>query len=341
MINRLSDSKYFSFANAKFNFNNVFSKINWNEYKIPNNFIIDKVNALKSFKYPLVDDIIKAVKDGKLVLVDLNESPIASNKMGDIHVNYKFPKAIFNLQGIDAVTSEPIIYVDLSYKGKYLKDGEEYVYYDIPDITLFHMLSAGYIQYKLFSDPNVSLNSNLYTKIAECYALIMTKIVDNMFPIISTDSLGASKLHFLSLCFCMEALFRIDKETACKHALKSKFVTDKIGIQNELQYLMNDKTFVDCDYKTEYPIDKFCKIVCEEFEHIDPKGFTSDLLHWRYNYRLGKTAIFCLDSASCFINMIYFGKYKLGIYNDFIIDQYLKIASGDIIKEIVQIIKDK
>lgn len=340
MINRLSDSKYFDFSNKKFNFTRVFSKINWDEYRIPNEFIIDKVNTLKAFKYPLVEDIIKAVKNGKLILVDLNESPIASNKMGDIHLNYKFPKTIFNIQGIDE-NGEIIIYVDLSYKGKYLKSGDIYTYYDIPDITLFHMLSAGYIQYKLVSNPNTSLNSDLYTKIAECYALIMTKIIDNMFPIISSDNTSASKLHFLSMCFCMENMFGIDKETACKYALKSKFVTDKFGVENETQYLMNNESFIGCDHVNEYPIDKFCKIICQEYEHIDEKSFTADLLHWKYNYRLGNAAVFCLDSASCFINMIYFGKYKLGIYNDFIIDQYLKIASGDIIKDIVQIIKDK
>ena len=341
MINRLSDSKYFNYANKKHDFSKVFSKLNWNEYTIPDEFIMDKVNTLKSFKYPLVDEIIKAVKAKKLILVDLNESPYAYNKMGNIHSNYKFPRCIFNLQGFDE-DSEIVVYVDLSYKGKYLKaTKDEYAYYDIPDITLFHMLCAGYIQWKLVKDPELSLNPDLYSKISEAYTLIMTKVIDNMFPIISMNSTGASKLHFLVMCFCMQNMFGINKETAIKQAMKSKFVVDKNGVLNETKYIINTEDFMNVDFNTKFPLDKFCEIICDEFEHIDAKVFTADMLHWKYNDRMSKSAIFCLDCGVSFINMIYFGKNGLGIYNDLIIKQYLGIASGDIVKDIVQIIKDK
>ena len=51
MINRLSDSKFFSYANKKYNFEKSLSKVNWNNYIIPKDFIISRVKNFKSLKF--------------------------------------------------------------------------------------------------------------------------------------------------------------------------------------------------------------------------------------------------------------------------------------------------
>ena len=43
-MNRISETKFFNFANKKYNYNNKLSKINFKDYYIPSDLINDKLN---------------------------------------------------------------------------------------------------------------------------------------------------------------------------------------------------------------------------------------------------------------------------------------------------------
>ncbi len=342
MINRLSDSKFFSYANKKYNFDKSLSKINWNNYKIPQDFIINRVKNFKSLKYPLVDFIIYDVEKGILVPMDWTKSLDIKNTNIDLHLDYKLPNFMFNLNTIDQ-NNKIITFADLSYKGKYMfdpTDKSKPIYYDINDLTFFHLMSAAYIQNKLATKSNIANNTDFNTKIADAYALIISKIVDNIFPIISTSSIDQNKLHFLAFVFCLENMFGLDKETACKLGFKSVFVVDKTGVKNATKYLNTEESFMDVDCVTKFPIDKFCEFICHEFEYIDQNAFNANILSWKFCDRMTKNAIFALDSAPAFINMIYLGEASIGIYNDLLIKKYIEMIHTGFINKITTIIKN-
>jgi hypothetical protein len=342
MINRLSESKFFAFANKKYNYSKVFEKVSFLNYAIPDNLIMDRLGVFKGYKYPFVEDVIELVKSKKIIPCDFSTPSNPQCKTGNVHVNYKFPHAIFNINGFDN-NGKLVTFVDLSFKGKYNVTPQGIpTYYDIPDLTMYHMFTAALVQYKLATNPNISTNSDFYSKIAESYSLIVSKIIDNMFPIISTSNGGYDKVSFLCMTFCLQNMFGIEKESAMKTALKSKLIAYKDIIQNESVYYQTDLDFMNMsDYENVFPIDAFTKIICKEFPFIEEKAFNANLLSWKFNDRMTKNGIFCLDSASSFITMIILGKASIGLYNDMIIKQYLQIASYDIIKEMAQIIKQK
>ena len=338
MINKLTESKFFSFLNKKYNYSQLFQKINFIDYKLPDDVIMDRLSAFKGYKYPFVDNVIEAVKTRKVIPCDFTIS-ITNKSAKDLFIDSKLPRSMFSINGIN--NGKIVNYVDLSIKGKYLKTPQGVIsYYDIPDLSLYHLLSAAYVQLQLIEDPQLSTNKSFLTKVSESYALILSKIIDNMFPIISTSNTGYDKVFFLSMVFCLQNMFGVDKEDAMSNALKSKFISNPTILKNECLYYQTDKNFMsNVDYNTIYPLDNFCKIICEEYEFIENDALKSENLNLFFVKRMNKNAIFALDSASAFINMLILGKASLGLFNDMIIKNYLQLASYDIVKEIAACIK--
>lgn len=338
MINKLTESKFFSFLNKKYNYSQLFQKINFMDYKLPDDVIMDRLSAFKGYKYPFVDNVIEAVKTRKIIPCDFTIS-ITNKSAKDLFIDSKLPRSMFSINGIN--NGKIVNYVDLSIKGKYLKTPQGVIsYYDIPDLSLYHLLSAAYVQLQLIEDPQLSTNKSFLTKVSESYALILSKIIDNMFPIISTSNTGYDKVFFLSMVFCLQNMFGVDKEDAMSNALKSKFISNPTILKNECLYYQTDKNFMsNVDYNTIYPLDNFCKIICEEYEFIENDALKSENLNLFFVKRMNKNAIFALDSASAFINMLILGKASLGLFNDMIIKNYLQLASYDIVKEIAACIK--
>lgn len=338
MINKLTESKFFSFLNKKYNYSQLFQKINFMDYKLPDDVIMDRLSAFKGYKYPFVDNVIEAVKSRKVIPCDFTIS-ITNKSTKDLFIDSKLPRSMFSINGIN--NGKIVNYVDLSIKGKYLKTPQGVItYYDIPDLSLYHLLSAAYVQLQLIEDPQLSTNKSFLTKVSESYALILSKIIDNMFPIISTSNTGYDKVFFLSMVFCLQNMFGVDKEDAMSNALKSKFISNSTILKNECLYYQTDKNFMsNVDYNTIYPLDNFCKIICEEYEFIENDALKSENLNLFFVKRMNKNAIFALDSASAFINMLILGKASLGLFNDMIIKNYLQLASYDIVKEIAACIK--
>ena len=50
MLNKISQSKLFDTMNKKFKIVEKFSKFDVNQYRIPKEYIMDKINSFKSFK---------------------------------------------------------------------------------------------------------------------------------------------------------------------------------------------------------------------------------------------------------------------------------------------------
>ena len=341
MINKLSDSKTFSFINKKYNFSTNLSKLKLSDYKIPEEFILDKITVFKGYKYPFVEDVIKLVKNRKIIACDFSMKPSKNVPGLNIHLDCKLPKSIITLAGLDEY-NQPVIYVDLSNKGKYVFDIQGNAsYYNIPELVLYHLFTNALIQYNLLTKPEYSENTDLITKISEAYALVMSKIIDNMFPIISTTNTGFDRIFFLCTCFSLQILFNLDKETAIKYAIKSRFIGNKELLKNESLYFQTSLDFTENVnvVNNKFPIDVFCEIVCKEFDFIDEKSFNFSILLMKFVQRMNQNSQFCIDSGTAFITMLVLGTASIGLYNDMMIKQYLKLANFDIIKEFAHVMK--
>lgn len=341
MLNKLSDSKTFYFINKKYNFTSNLSKVNLNEYRIPEEMIFDKINVFKGYKYPFVDEVIRLVKEKKIVACDFSNNIHKSKGGINLHLEYKLPKSLMTLGGFNE-HNQPIVYVDLSNKGKYVLDVSGNAnYYNIPELTLYHMFTNALIQYKLITNPEYSSNVDFMTKISESYALIISKIIDNLFPIISTTNTGYDRIFFLCMTFALQNFFGVDKELAMKHAIKSKFVANKELLKNESLYYQSSLDFMDgVNFEANvFPIDNFCKVITQEFDFIDEKHFNFSILLMNFVKRMNQNSQFCLDSATAFITMLVLGMGSIGLYNDMMIKQYLKLANYNIVKEIAQVMK--
>ena len=77
-MNRISETKFFNFANKKYNYNNKLSKINFKDYYIPSDLINDKLNNEKVldvayfrsllYKYNVGDTItLKVYRDNSIL----------------------------------------------------------------------------------------------------------------------------------------------------------------------------------------------------------------------------------------------------------------------------------
>lgn len=339
-MNRLSDTKFFGYANKKYNYNDKLSKVNFREFYIPTELYIDRLNNFKGFKYPLVNEVINAVKDKKIIPCNFSESNSSIKLNKDLHVDINWPKSIYTLTGMDE-KGELVIMCDLSTKGRYQFTNGELIYFNIPDLIMFHMLMVAYIHYQLSIKPELSSNMVLISKIAESYALINSKIIDNMFPIIQTSNTDWNKLQMILQAFCMEVMFDVSHDDAVKYALKSRLIQDKNAVMSESNFIITDKNFTStANYNDIYPIDVLCDILCEEFpNYIKPKEFNANVFNMKFTQRMNKNSVFCLDHSMSFITMLLFGKASLGIYNDMIIKDYLKLSSFDIARELAILCK--
>lgn len=340
MYNRLSETRFFNKANQVFDFEKCLTKVDLHYYKIPYEFYADRIELFKNYKLPLAKEVYNYIKEGKIVPVLFSEACRSSKKLPNLHIDYKFPNSIFNMASINGDGTQCVL-VDLSYLGKYEKDtmGNP-IYLDIAEIHLFYMCLAGYMNLRLIEDENITKKSDFFFTIADAYSLILSKIIDNMFPIASSSNTNNNKLYFLCSCFCLESMFKLPKETAINFALKTTGIDDKNGVLNESIYVNSpDLSMSRVDFKTEFPIDRFCDIICKEYRFIDPKKFNPSTLMLKFSDRLTKNAWFALEHLGSFLTMLVLSKGSIGIFNDVMIKRYLDLRNADPLKQIATFIK--
>lgn len=341
-MNTLFNSKYFNKAATITNFVKNMSKVDLiGDYKVPDELYKDKISSFKSFKIPFVKEVSDYLEKGYIIPLLLTESYKPNKSNSNLHVDLKIPHSLFNLQSMNS-EGKRIELVDLSYKGKYERNtgDDQIVYFDIPDIMFFYMSLAGYVNLKISEKPEVLSNPAFYTKVSEAYSLILSKIIDNTYPVSAAKDTDYNKLFFLCACFCLQMMFELPKSQAIEAALKMRLVVDKEAVRSDSLYINSNADFMaNVDYKTVYPVDNFFTFLPKEYTYIDPKKISADLMIVKYNYRLTRNALFAMESLNSFLTMLIFAKGSLGIYNDFMIKNYLDLQSEDIIKTLYNVLK--
>lgn len=332
MTNKLSETRFFNKAIQLFNFMKAMNGVNLGDYFIPKELYSGRIDVFKGYKIPLATDVLAYLKENKLIPASFDESP--KKALPSLHIEAKFPHSIFNL--ISMASGKPQCIIDLSNKGKYDFDNSgNPIYFDVPDIHFFYLALAGFVNLRLEEDPSISTKPGFMQIISTTYSLILTKIIDNMFPIASSSNTDYNKLYFLCAEFCLESMFKLPKEEAIRYATKTTGITKATDVMESSVYINSNDTMTSgIDFKNTFPIDKFCEIICKEYEYITPEKFTPNLLMLKYSNRLTKNAWFALEHLGSFLTMIILSKGGLGIYNDAMIKRYLEISTKDALKEI-------
>lgn len=339
MLNKLSESFFFNQLNNKYRFTDSFGKYNLSDYYIPEEFYMDRVKNFKNFHYPLVNEVIKAIEDKHIIPVDFTNANNPNVKVQNFSEISGWPTNIFNMEIIGS-DGNPVILFDLSSKGKYTisPTTKVAVYYSIDDTNFFAMCTAAYVYYKLVFKPELTKSSDLFTNVAECYALIMDKVFS---PLLSTNSIiDISKIHLLNYSFCLQAMFNIDKHTALEYAKKSKHVFDKNNTVDDSYYCQSDDDIMaNLDYSTRFPITNFCNIICKEFDYITENVCNPGKLAYQIDKWFTRNAMFTLEHSMSFITMLIFNKYGLDLFSPYKAKQFLSTYTKDIMKEIALVVK--
>ena len=339
MFNTLNETKLFTGYKKKTNFQSKLANINIRDFYIPEELINDRIGIFKGMKDVYVSNIIEAIKSKKIIPVHFRETNKV-NKTINLFDDYKYPKNVYTLQSVND-RNETCILFDLSSKGKYQKGpSNELVFYAISDIDLYDLALAAYIQYKITTDLSISTSTLFYSKISELYGLLLSKNMDSYLSISAISQADQNKLYFLTQIFCMQAMFNVDKETAIKVAIKTKFIADKGSVLDSSYYVNHSELDImtGVDFENIFPIDKFTEVICKEFSYITPDKFNSGLMMIKWNNMYREGSMFALEHSISFINTIVYAIKGLDVVNNFVIKNQLKLISWDPLKEINSII---
>lgn len=342
MYNRLSQCKFFSFADKSRGIGKTIMTTKYSDYVVPVKLYNDRISAFNTYKVPFVKEVIDYVRSGKIVLTNLTEGSDPKKIGKDLHVTDDYPCSVFNITQMDNASGNIISLCDISYKGKYSRDPDTGLvnYLDISDTHLFYMMLSAYLNLRIVEDMKITEHATFYETVATLYSLIMSKIIDNMVPIEASTNVDLNKLFFITNVFCLQNMFLLPKEDAIKHALKMRQINDKDSVMNESVYINSTDDFIgQADYDKVFPIDIFCAVLSKEYpELIDSRKFNPATILMQFNKRFGKNGTFAIEHLGSFINFLTFSRGKLSIFNDFFTKQYLETGK-DFLKEIYPVVK--
>lgn len=341
MFNTLNDSKLFTGYKNKTNFLERLSKVQISDYYIPDELVNDRLGIFKGMKDIFVPDIIDAIKKKYIIPCDFRKANKPTAKVQDMILECRFPKSVYTLQSVNS-NGEPCILFDLSCKGKYQTSSSgELVFYSISDDDLYDMALAAYIQYKMITDEFITNAPSFYTKIAELYGLLLAKNIDSYLSISAISEVDHNKLYMLTQVFCMQNMFKVDKETAIKYAMKSKFVVNKDGVHDTSYYINHDTEDImkNVDNDKVFAIDNFVELLCKEFSYVTPDKFNTGVMIVRWNNMYREGAMYALEHSVSFINTIIYALKGMDLSNNFLIKKQLKLITWNPLKEISSVIK--
>ena len=341
-FNTLRTSRLFTTFDKTSGITKTLQTCKFEDYTVPKEFINSKLPEFNMFKVPFVKQVTDAIKDGRIIFVMLSEPTSSKSSKIDMHVDKSIPYQMFNIP-ITMKNGKKGIIVDLSYVGKYTRDKTNTIeYFSIPINHLFYMALCGYIILRIYEDPTISSNPTFYGTASQYYALMMSKIIDNIMPVEASSVVDFDKLYFLCNCFALQSMWLVPKDTAVKQALKLRQirVSDDV-LQNSCYINDSNANFMNCDYKDTFPIDIFCQVLHKEYPTlVDENKMNPGGLLLQYTRRFSKNASFSMEHSLSFINLLILsGEGELNIYNDYFIKQYFKSSNKKFLDVIQSIVK--
>ena len=323
----------YSKLNTNMSIDKKLKSLNLNDYICDYDLYSHKIESLKGFSFPFVQETYEALKNRTVIPILLRD-PVNANIKNNIAQD--IPSYMFNFTTFNNGKFMSAINMDLRGGYKRSKIGGSNVgapqFLDIDDRSFFHLSSLGYVINRLFEmDRNGTLKSSedFPKQIAAFYAILMGKCLDRTFPMANMESLDL--LYFLCACFCLESMFEYPKETAVKIAKKIKFIRSDNTLTSSCGYLNNDNISMttNCDYVNRFPLDNFTEILMSEFTTFRSSRFKKELILQYFVSVYGINSMMAVESIIGLITMIVMSRAKLKIYNDFVIDKNMELIKNE------------
>lgn len=338
-MNSVSQTKIFNRMNTIYgDIPKEIGKIDLIEYAIPTEFYMDIVNNFKDYKHPLARKTFEMAKKGDIIPIILCD-PVDSNKP---LLSDKIPQVLLTFGILDKYNKKIKFCVDVSMKGSYVRNklDKTVLSCKIDPVYLYAFMQI------LLVYRDIKLNDKKYTNarmlqkvLAECYGIILSKIIDQKLSI-SANRDDYNILLFLCICFYFENMVGLSKDQAIERAKQYKFLFKDI-IDIKCEYIRND---LDMQYDENeakkndiYPIDKFIIVVRDQFSTLGDKLNYRELLSW-YTNMYGQNSIVALEDSTSFIQMMQLVNLRLNLYKDLLIEQSIKKTLPEIPKLLAQMI---
>lgn len=339
MVNSLKNSKYFNIMNKKYDIEGTLQKTDMTKYFVPRDLYIGRIDIFKGYKLPFTKEIYEYVTKGKLIPVILSESYDTKKIYPNLILDKNLPNSMYTI--ISNQNGKLVCLVNTTSKGKYEKSKNgDIIYYDIPDLLLYYFLMAGYINLRLIEDPTISENSDFLSIVSSAYSNLLYRLIDADFLITSVSSENSSRLAMLCAAFCLQNMFGVPKDKAIKQAMKMKTVNNKDMVITNSIYINSDMDFMfsNTGNQNNYPIDNFAEVIRAEFNYIKQEKFNPSLLLLKWCNKYTTNSTYAMENAFAFLNMLVLSLGSLGLYNDGLIKNFLKME-GNILKDLSIVIK--
>lgn len=324
--------------NANAGINSVLNSLNINNCVCPYELYQPKMESIKSFSFPLLQETYDALKSGKVVPVLIND-PYKDIPKQQRDMMAKLPPYFFNFTTKSGNGFMSAINMDL--KGGYKRDKSvgsslgSIRAFNIDDRSFFHLSSLGYVINRLFElDSNGSIKSadDFCKQMASFYSILLGKCLDKNFSLSSTDALDY--LHFLCACFCLEAMLGYSKKDAINLAKKIKFIRQDNPIYASSWYILDDSVSMmnGVDYKDFFPIDNFVSVLQHEFTNFRASRFNKSLLIIYFTNLYGLNSFFALESFIGLVTMYVLSRAKMYLYSDNIINKNMELIKNELNK---------
>ena len=305
-MNSVAQTKIFNRMNTIYgDIAKEIGKIDLVEYAIPTEHYMDIVNNFKDYKHPLARKVFETAKKGDIIPIILND-PVDANKP---LLSDKIPQVLLTFGILDKMTKKVKFCVDVSMKGSYIRNklDKTVLSCKIDPVYLYAFMQILLVYRDIkFNDKKYTNARVLQKTLAECYGIILSKIIDQKLSI-SANRDDYNVLLFLCIC---------------------EYLRNNLDMQyDEDEAKKNDI----------YPIDKFIMVVKNQFSTLGDKLNYRELLSW-YTNMYGQNSIIALEDSSSFIQMMQLVNLRLNLYKDLLIEQSIKKTLPEIPKILAQMI---
>lgn len=324
-MNKLTTSETFA-AYAKFK-PDVVKMLNpamISKYEIPSTFYDNWYKPLTAKKYPLVHATLEAAKAGLIHLFNFTDPYDISEKKTMLHPGIS---AILGLDNKKRLVS----FVNAQAKAGFTRNiDKEPVGLKLDENSLYSYLQTGYTAVLINKkDREVTDNVKLQQTLAELYALVLAKTVDNIYPV--TGELDAApRLNFLCALFYLQYHAGYDLEKAIKLALKIRIVDPVIVATKSRAMQQNILTM--------HKYDDFVQSLRTEFPFINMKDFELRATVSAYTRLCGPASFFAIEHFQSFLNMVQNVALKTGIFFDWNLSKMLTPNMTGEVNKILQLI---
>lgn len=295
---------------------------NFPKYTIPISFYENYFSILSVKKYPLVSNVLKAAKAGKIRLLNYADPKEFSDKKSIL--SDAFSAFVLPMKDKKDFT----VFVNAAKKTGYIRNvDKEAIGLKVNETALYSYLQSGYIAYLLtVKDREITDNVKLHTLLAEFYGSLIGKIIDQIYPI-TGEADSYPRLMFLLALYYFQVMCGWNLEKSIQTAMRVKTVDPAI-IDSKSRAFSAEKLEM-------HNFNDFLASFLVEFPFVKRDTVTLRAIVAGTCKTYGASAMFTVEHFQSFLNMVMSAETKAMIYRDDII---AKVIPSTLVKNVDKIL---